>query len=72
MSDTKKEELTVKENVTTYLKGVRAEWDKITWPEKKQVGVETIIVLVVVFFFTLLVYVYDVLFEFVFGLIPGG
>lgn len=72
MSDSKKEEQTLKEKTTTYLKGVRTEWDKITWPDKKQVGVETIIVLVVVFFFTLLIFVYDVLFEFIFSLIPGG
>ncbi len=72
MSDSKKEELTLKDNVTTYLKGVRAEWDKITWPGKRQIGIETLIVLGVVFFFTLIVYIYDVLFEFLFGLIPGG
>ncbi len=72
MSDSKKEELTLKDDATNYLKGVRSEWDKITWPDKRQVGVETLIVLVVVFFFTLIVYIYDVLFEFMFGLIPGG
>jgi len=66
MSEAKKAEPTFMENLTTYFKGVRAEWDKITWPEKKQVGVELVIVLGVVFFFTFLVYIYDVLFEFVF------
>lgn len=72
MSDTKREELTLKDNVTTYLKGVRAEWDKVTWPDKRQVGVETLVVIGVVFFFTLVIYIYDVIFEFLFGLIPGG
>jgi len=72
MSEARKSEPTLKDSIITYLKGVRAEWDKVTWPDKRQVAVETVIVLVVVFFFTLLVYIYDVLFEFVFGLIPGG
>ena len=72
MSEAKKSEPSLKENITTYLKGVRTEWDKVTWPEKRQVGVETLVVLGVVFFFTLLVYIFDVLFEFMFRLIPGG
>lgn len=72
MSEEKKDEITLKEKVTTYLKGVKAEWSKITWPEKRQVVVETVVVLFVVFFFTLMVYFFDVLFNFMFKLIPGG
>lgn len=26
---------TTKKNIITYFKGVRTEWGKITWPEKK-------------------------------------
>ena len=75
MAEVRKKDLsepTTIDKLTVYLKGVRAEWDKVTWPEKKQVVVETIIVLCVVFFFTFLVYIYDVIFEFMFKLIPAG
>jgi len=58
-------EPTFKETVSNYFKGVKVEWGKITWPEKRQVIVETIVVLAVVFFFVALVYSYDVLFGFV-------
>lgn len=72
MSEEKKDELTLKEQVVTYFQGVRTEWGKITWPEKQQVGVETVVVLFVVSFFTLTVYLLDVAFNFMFKLIPGG
>lgn len=75
MSEAKKKELqeaSISDKVTNYLRGVRAEWDKITWPEKKQVAVETVIVLGIVVFFTILVYVLDIIFNFMFKLIPGG
>jgi len=62
-------EQSFKENITSYLKGVKAEWGKITWPEKRQVIVETVIVLAVVFFFVTLVYVYDKIFGFLLGLL---
>jgi len=58
-------EPTFKENVSNYFKGVKIEWGKITWPEKRQVIVETVVVLAVVFFFVALVYSYDLLFGFV-------
>ncbi|MFH0702087.1 MAG: preprotein translocase subunit SecE [bacterium] len=45
-----------------YFKGVKSEWGKITWPERKQVFVETLIVLAVVFFFTVLIYTLDIVF----------
>lgn len=69
MSETKKKEQdkpTFSENMTAYFKGVKTEWGKITWPEKRQVAVEVVIVLGVVLFFTAMVFVYDVIFEFMF------
>jgi len=57
-------------NITTYLKGVRAEWGKVTWPERRQVIAETIFVVVIVFVFTVSVYLMDILFKWVLGFIP--
>ncbi|OGH99890.1 MAG: preprotein translocase subunit SecE [Candidatus Melainabacteria bacterium GWF2_37_15] len=75
MSETKKKELqkpgTVSK-ITDYFKGVRAEWDKVTWPERRQVAMETVVVIAVVVFFTVLVYFLDVIFNFLFKLMPGG
>ena len=62
----------LKENLTGYFKGVRAEWDKVTWPERRQVAVETLVVLGVVIFFTTVVYLLDITFNYLFKLIPGG
>lgn len=56
--------------ITTYLKGVRSEWGKITWPERRQVFAETLFVVVIVFVFTLSVYLMDVFFKWVLGFIP--
>ena len=75
MSEVKKKELREPgfvDKATVYLKGVRTEWDKVTWPEKRQVAVETVVVLGVVIFFTVLVYFLDIIFKFMFQLIPGG
>ena len=72
MSEIKKTELTVKDSIKIYLKGVRTEWDKVTWPEKKQVVVETLVVIGVVIFFTAMVFFYDIIFEYLFKLMPGG
>jgi len=47
------------EGVISYLKGVKSEWGKITWPERKQVFAETLVVIGVVFFFTTLVFIID-------------
>ncbi len=49
--------------ITTYLKGVRAEWGKITWPERRQVFAETLFVVVIVVVFTVSVYFMDVIFK---------
>lgn len=56
--------------ITTYFKGVRSEWGKITWPERRQVFAETLFVVVIVFVFTLSVYLMDVFFKWVLGFIP--
>lgn len=50
-----------KNAVITYLRGVRTEWGKITWPEKHQVVVETAFVVAVVFVFTVFIYFVDIL-----------
>lgn len=59
----------LKDSISNYLKGVKVEWGKITWPERRQVIVETIVVLAVVFFFVTLVYLYDKIFGFLVGLL---
>jgi len=56
--------------IKTYLKGVRAEWGKITWPEKNQVFAETLFVVVIVFVFTISVYFMDVIFKWALSFIP--
>ena len=76
MSNTKKKEISQKtagmtDGIKTYLKGVRSEWGKITWPERSQIVGETFIVLGVVFFFTLLVFLLDKAFQVLLGLIPS-
>ena len=58
-----------KKDMETYFKGVKAEWSKVSWPTKQQVVVETGIVLVVVTFFTLVVYFMDIIFKALLGLI---
>ena len=51
------------EKFITYFKGVKAEWGKITWPERKQVIVQTLIVLAVVIAFTIYTYGLDIIFQ---------
>jgi len=58
-----------KQAMTTYFKGVKAEWSKVSWPTRKQVIVETGVVLAVVAFFTLVVYFMDIIFRALLGLI---
>ena len=56
------------EQIKTYLKGVKAEWGKITWPERKQVIGQTVIVLLVVAVFTTYVFALDIIFKAILGL----
>ncbi|MCQ2744610.1 MAG: preprotein translocase subunit SecE [bacterium] len=52
-----------KNAIINYFKGVRAEWGKITWPEKNQVIVETFFVVAIVFIFTVFIYLVDIIFN---------
>ena len=56
-------------SVKTYFRGVRSEWGKISWPEKRQVVTETIFVIIIVFVFTVAVYLMDIIFKGLLGLI---
>ncbi|MBP3924953.1 preprotein translocase subunit SecE [bacterium] len=55
--------------IKTYFKGVRSEWGKITWPQKSQVVSETLFVVVIVFTFTVAVYLMDIIYKGLFGLL---
>jgi len=57
-------------SIMTYFKGVRAEWGKISWPERQQVFGETLFVIVIVTVFTIAVYVMDIFFKFILGFLP--
>jgi len=57
-------------SIKTYLKGVRAEWGKISWPERAQVFGETLFVIVIVTVLTVAVYAMDKLFHLILGFIP--
>ena len=52
-----------KNAITSYFKGVKTEWGKITWPEKHQVIVETFFVVTIVFIFTVFIYFVDIIFN---------
>ena len=54
-----------------YFRGVKSEWYKITWPEKNQIIVQTITTVAIVFFFTTIVYLLDVVFKGLLSFIPG-
>ncbi|OLA78755.1 MAG: preprotein translocase subunit SecE [Candidatus Melainabacteria bacterium 35_41] len=56
-------------SIRTYFRGVRTEWGKISWPEKRQVVAETLFVIVIVFVFTLAIYLMDIIFKGLLGLI---
>ena len=57
-------------NIIAYLKAVRLEWSKINWPERRQVIAETVFVIIIVFAFTVSVYLLDIIYKAVLGLIP--
>ncbi|MDD3238059.1 MAG: preprotein translocase subunit SecE [Candidatus Gastranaerophilales bacterium] len=71
MTGSNKDQTSLKDGLINYFKGVRLEWGKITWPEKQQVVVETIYVIVIVFVFTILVLLLDLLFKGFFDMIKG-
>ena len=51
------------ESIKAYFKGVKAEWGRISWPERRQIVAETVFVIVIVFFFTVAIYLIDLLFK---------
>ena len=51
------------EAIKTYFKGVRTEWGKVSWPEKRQVIFETFAVILITFVFTVAIYVIDLVFK---------
>jgi preprotein translocase subunit SecE len=65
----KVEDPSVGEQLKEYFKGVRSEWHKITWPDKQQTWHETLIVIVVTLFVTLLIFFIDKILQFGVGLI---
>ena len=52
-----------KQAAVAYLKSVKLEWGKITWPGKQQVIVETIYVIVITAIFTIGVLAVDTIFN---------
>ena len=57
------------EAIKTYFKGVKAEWGKVSWPERRTVIFEAGSVIVIVFVFTVAIYLMDLIFKGLFGLI---
>ena len=57
------------EAIKTYFKGVKSEWGKVSWPERKKVIGETIAVVVIVFVFTVAIWAVDILFREILSLI---
>ena len=62
--------LTIKEQIVAFFKGIKSEWGKISWPQKPQIISETIIVAIVVIFFTIVIFLMDVIFKGILGIIP--
>ena len=57
------------EAIKAYFKVVKTEWGKVSWPEKNQVIIETLSVIVIVVVFTVAIYLMDLLFKGSLGLI---
>lgn len=57
-------------SIKEYFRGVKTEWGKVSWPEKRQVVFETFAVIVIVFIFTVSIYVMDLVFKGILSLIP--
>ncbi|MBO5385089.1 preprotein translocase subunit SecE [bacterium] len=51
------------EAIKTYFKGVKTEWGKVSWPEKRQVIFETFAVIFITFVFTVAIFVIDLVFK---------
>ena len=57
------------ESIKTYFKGVKTEWGRISWPQKNQVVAETFSVIVIVFGFTVAIYLIDLVFKYILSLL---
>jgi len=55
--------------IQTYFRGVKSEWGKISWPERRQVVAETVFVIAIVFVLTLFIYTIDLIYKGLFGLL---
>jgi preprotein translocase subunit SecE len=62
--------ITIKEQILAFFKGIKSEWGKISWPQKPQIISETIIVAIVVIFFTIVIFLMDIIFKGILGIIP--
>ena len=71
MNTVKNEEQNILENTKNYFKGVKTEWNKITWPDRQQILVQTVAVFFVVFVFTVIVYLMDMVFKYSLDLITN-
>lgn len=58
-----------KEAIIEYFRGVKSEWGKVTWPDRKQVIVQTVVVLGVVIAFSLYIYFIDIILQGVISLL---
>lgn len=60
---------TTKEVKNSFFKGVKTEFKKIIWPNKKLLGRETVAVIVISVIIGVIIAVLDTIFKFGFGLI---
>ena len=51
------------EGIKNYFRGVKAEWGRISWPEKNQIAAETFAVIAIVLVFTVAIYLMDLIFK---------
>ena len=65
MAETTENTESVIQKTTTFFKGVRSEWGKITWPSKQQVVAETIYVIIIVTVFTTMILLIDSILQWV-------
>ena len=57
------------ESIKTYFRGVKAEWGRVSWPDKNQVIGETISVIFIVAAFTVAILFMDIVFKWFLGFI---
>jgi preprotein translocase subunit SecE len=58
-----------KQNIITFLQSVGAEMKKVSWPSRQQLQESTIVTIIGMLIFALFVYVIDLIFAQLFGLI---